>query len=211
VIEKDFNFYVGGIEDAMLAAITAVAGEYAGEIEPYGGELDAGKLADALEAISPRFPLFLASYTEGTDNYETARSPEPGSPWWIRHDCSFVVICADNDARGEREQRRGTAGVYRMISDVHRALSFRQFEIIVEGEPERVLLNAGELIPAGIEHIAHLPEQTAYAVPFTAYFRYLSPDRRDASQEINSIIFTLDPTNSRRGKGSLPGVKVNLQ
>lgn len=211
MIERDIDFFISGIEDGMVAALDAVAGEYAGDIAPYGGEFENPKeLQDALAALSPRFPLFLVGYGVGDDFEETATSPEPGSPVWVRHECNFVVMAASDDARGEHEQRQG---VYKMLADARKALSHRQIAKVIEGETEEetetIILNPGEFIPQRNEFIAHFENVTAYAVPFKTYFRYLTPDRRALATEINQIVFTIDPLNNPRGKGGLPGVTMN--
>ena len=207
MIEPDIDYFISGIEDGMVAALDEVAGDYAGDIAPYGGEFENPKeLQDALAALSPRFPLFLVGYGVGEDFEETATSPEPGSPVWVRHECNFVVMAASDDARGEHEQRQG---VYKMLADARKALSHRQLAVVVEGGTKPIILNPGEFIPQRNEFIAHFENVTAYAVPFKTYFKYLTPDRRSASQEINNIVFTIDPTNSKRGKGELPGVKMS--
>lgn len=195
----------------MIAALDVVAGEYAGDIQPYAGELDEKKLREALEALQSRFPLYLVSYGSGTNTRETQISPEPGAPWIVRHDCNFVVICADNDARGEAEQRRGPVGVYKMIDDAHVALEGRHLFALLGEEPdaERVLLNPGEFLATDVEHIAHFADVTAYAVPFSTYFRYLTPDRRDPLTEIGDVEFEINLLNSPRvGRGNAPGVIV---
>lgn len=210
-MEREIGFYITNIEDAAIAAVKALAPETA-DVSPYGGELDAAKVAEAVDRIAPRFPLFLLSYAGGKDTYETQTSPVPGAPWSVRHDFDFIVIVADADARGEDAQR---AGAYGMIGLVHRALSFRQFVAVInEGEEteERVLLNSGELIPTDVEHVMHLPDATVYSVPFSGYFKYLTPDRSDSEQEIDSIEFEISVTNpARPAVTGAPGVMLSIK
>ncbi|OLE54587.1 MAG: hypothetical protein AUG51_07325 [Acidobacteria bacterium 13_1_20CM_3_53_8] len=211
-MDRGFSFFVGGIEDAMIAALAEQAAEYSGDIAPYAGEFgDEKKLREAIDSLTPRFPLFLVGYGSGHDKRETQLFPEHGSPWVKRHDCTFIVILADNDARGEEQQRRGATGIYRMIDDVHAALEGRQFVALIgEGEEqERVILNPGEFIATDVEHIVHFADMTAYAVPFETYFRYLTPDRREPGLDIEAIQFEIDLTNRHRViPGDAPGVHV---
>lgn len=210
-MNKDLRFFISGIEDGVIAALKVTAADYFGDVTTYGGELDKKDLKTALEELTPRFPLFLVSYVQGEDPHETATSPEPGAPWEVRHDCTFIVICVDDDARGEEERRRGAVGVYRMLSDVDEALSHRQFVGILDDD-ETVLLNPGEFIPTGIEHLAHLPDQTAYARTFSTYFKYLTPDRRDPALPINSIEFEIDlSASAKRSANMLPGVHLGVK
>jgi phage gp37-like protein len=202
----DFQFYVNGIEDAVVAALQAKVGEYAGDISLYSGELDeAPKLRDALAALANRFPLFLVTYTEGKSTRETQIAPGQGAPWSVRHDCTFLVIVADDDARGEDKRRRGA---YNMASEVLAALESRQFVYVTE-ENEKIVLTPGEFISSGIEHIASYPDVTAYAVPFQTYFKYLTPDRRPQAQAIDSIVFEFNPLNQHRDAPGAPGVTVS--
>jgi hypothetical protein len=209
-MEHEIDFYIINIEDAAIAALETLVPVTA-EIAPYGGELDAGKVTEIVEKISPRFPLYLVSYAGGTDTRENQVSPVPGSPWFMRHDFDFVVVVADADARGEDAQR---AGAYSMIGLTHRALAFRQLVAVLnagEEDEERVLLNSGELIPTDVEHVMHLPDATVYAVPFKGYFKYLSPDRSDPAQEINSIEFEIHLLTSRRNVSGAPGVFATVK
>jgi phage gp37-like protein len=209
-MEREIDFYITSIEDAAIEALKNLAPETA-DVAAYGGELDAGKVEQIIEKIAPRFPLYLVSYAGGKDTRETQVSPVPGSPWFMRHDFDFVVVVADADARGEDTQR---AGAYSMIGLTHRALAFRQLVAVLnEGEEdeERVVLNSGELIPTDVEHVMHLPDATVYAVPFTGYFKYLSPDRSDPAQEINSIEFEIDLITSARTPDGAPGVNVTVK
>jgi phage gp37-like protein len=211
---KNFAFYVGAIEDAVVAVLKTAVGSYA-DVDTYSGELDNGpKLREALNALSPRFPIFLVTYTEGKSTRETQIEPGEGAPWSVRHDCVFLVIVADDDARGETERRRGAAGgtrgAYNMASDVLGALENRQFAYVPESGA-KIILTPGEFVSTGIEHIASYPEVTAYAVPFQTYFTYLTPDRRRPAQPIDSIIFDLNPLDEHPRALGAPGVTVSIK
>jgi hypothetical protein len=209
-MEREIDFYIIGIEDAAVEALKAVVPETA-EIAAYGGELDAGNVRAFVDKEAGRFPLYLVSYAGGTDIREMQVSNVPGAPWVIRHEFDFVVVVADADARGEDAQR---GGAYQMIGVTHEALAFRQFVgVFNEGEEdeERVTLNAGELVPTDVEHVMHLPDATVYSVPFTGYFKYLSPDRSDPAQQIDSIEFEINLTNSRRTSSGAPGVTITVE
>lgn len=209
-MERGIDFYITALEDVAGKALEAVV-PATSDIAPYGGELDAGKVEQIVEKIAPRFPLYLYSYAGGHDTRESLVSPDPGAPWIVRHDFDFVVVVADADARGEDVQR---LGAYSMIGIVHQALSGRQLiAVLNEGEPdeERVLLNAGELIPTDVEHVMHLPDATVYSVPFTGYFKYLSPDRRDEGQPINAIVFEIGLMRPARPGAGAPGVTATIE
>lgn len=209
-MERGIDFYITALEDVAIKALEAVVPDTS-DIAPYGGELDAGKVEQIIEKIAPRFPLYLVSYAGGHDVRESRVSPDPGAPWIVRHEFDFVVVVADADARGEDVQR---VGAYAMIGIVHQALSDRQFVAVLnEGEEdeERVLLNAGELIPTDVEHVMHLPDATVYSVPFTGYFKYLSPDRRDAGQPINTIVFEIGLMRPARPGIGAPGVTATIE
>lgn len=202
----NFEFFVGGIEDAVVAALQAAVGDYAGDINTYSGELDeSAKLRESLSALSPRFPVFLVTYTQGKSTRETQIEPGQGAPWSVRHNCTYLVIVADDNARGEEERRRGA---YNMASDVLDALENRQFVYITE-EGEKIMLTPGEFVSPGVEHIASYPDVTAYTVPFTTYFKYLTPDRRPQAQAIDKIIFEFNPLNDHRDALGAPGVNVS--
>jgi hypothetical protein len=214
-MERGIDFYINGIEKAGIEALKTVVGTYAGDVIVYGGQLDAtdGKeLRKALAELTPRSPLFMLSYAGGEDTWEQPVSPVPGSPWFIRHDCFFVVVVVDEDLRGEDAQR---AGIYRMIADSHRALSGRLFVAVInEGEEdeERVVLNSGEFKHTQEERIAHLSNAAAYAIPFSTYFTYMSPDRSDPAQEIDNIEFGINLTNEAHTVShDAPGVHLDIK
>ena len=201
--EHDWNFYVSNIELSAKDAITEVVQDYAGDVAFYNGELDAEDLRDALSALAPRFPLFLPGYVNGKDIWEHRTSPEIGAPWVVRHEFGFLVVCADNNPQGDSERRLGT---YRMVSDVHRALSGRQLY------KDDVLLNGGELKQETVELIANLPDMAARAVPFAGHFRYLSPDRRPEALLMNRAEATFERLAwPDRGTGNTPGVEIQIR
>jgi hypothetical protein len=204
--ERNFEFFVGGIEDGILEVLKAGMA-YVKEFATYGGELDSAKLREALGALTPRFPLVLASYSDGNDVLDPQTSALPGAPMRFRHDCGFSVIVCAADARGERQRRRGAGiGAYKMLSDVRELLSGWQFKVPVGNE--RVLLNPQPFIPAGVEYIARLPDLTAYTQHFDTYFRYTTPDRRAASKPVAGLNFGVSPAGEAGGPGGSPGVNV---
>lgn len=209
---QDFAFFVGNIEDGMIAILEAAVGKdaeegYAGDITTYSGELDDEEhLREAMGALAGRFPLFLVSYGEGKSTRQTQIAPGVGAPWSVRHDCTFIVMCLDDDARGETERRRGA---YNMASDVLAALENKQLHY-VDGDI-KITLTPGEFISRGVNHLGSFSDVTAYAVPFDVYFNYLTPDRRNPEQEIDEIVFELNPLNPVRRTTGLPGVTVSIE
>lgn len=214
-VEKDFEFYVGSIEDAILELLE-------NEMKPlgvktfatYSGELsDPAKVKEAIGALSPKFPLVLVSYADGVDKQDPGLSPVFGESRVFRHDCTFVVICASADARGDFAQRRGKLvgskkiGCYSMLSKVREVLTDLQIEAVCNGEKE--LLTYAPLVPAGNEFIARLPQITAYAVPFDTYFRWQSKDRREAGTAVEEFILEVESLNTSSGQDkNKPGVNI---
>ena len=207
---RGFSFHVGGIEDAIVAALTAYCEGYKPDVATYGGELDAKNLREALSQLQSRFPLFLVSYGDGEDILRSPLGPEVGAPREYLHKCSFTVICASDNARGEQERRRGAladVGVYDMIEDAQTALWRMQFVAAMEGG-EKIILNPDPLDPAGVEYIAHLPELTAYAVHFETGFIYATPDRREAGSMVQEIAIRIFPGSAGRNIDR-PGVTLD--
>jgi phage gp37-like protein len=202
----DFNFYVTNIERAIVAKLKTDR-PYARDIVTYSGDLDAKDLRDALEELSPRFPLYLVSYTNGKSVDRGGVAPDIGAPRERQHNCSFVVLACDDNARGEEERRHGRAGevgVYQMISDAVTSLSRMQLSVTVEGVSYQ--LNPEPLNESDIDRIAQLPQHTAYAVYFDTYFVYLTPDRRGAGQQVSEIVIDIDPNGETRNQPQRPGV-----
>lgn len=213
--ERDFEFYVGGIEDAILQLLE-------NEMKPlgvktfatYSGELsDPAKVKEAIGALSPKFPLVLVSYGDGEDKQIPVVSPVLGEPIPFRHDCSFIVICASADARGDSARRRGQLvgnkriGCYKMLSKVRETLSGLQIKAVCEGE--EVLLTYAPLMPTANEYIARLPDITAYAVPFATYFKWLSKDRSEAGIAVEEFVLDVESLNTSGDQNNnLPGVKT---
>lgn len=212
---KDFEFYVGGIEDAILQLLEA-------EMKPlgvktfatYSGELsDPAKVKEAIGSLSPKFPLVLVSYADGVDKPVPKLAPVFGEPLVFAHECTFVVICASADARGERAQRRGQLvgnkriGCYGMLSKAREILSGLQINALVEGED--VLLTHSPLLPEANEFIARLPGITAYAVPFGTYFKWLSKDRTEPGTDVETIVLDVDALNAfGKENQNKPGVEI---
>lgn len=209
---RDFDFYVGGIEDAMLTLLE-------NELKPlgvktfatYSGELDSDNLKKAIGALSPKFPLVMVSYTDGKDINLPRESPVFGRPRIFQHECSFAVICAANDSRGENARRRGAlvgtrkTGVYQMLSKVRSVLSDVQWKIS-DGDTEE-LLNYQPLLPSATEFIARIPEVTAYAQIFDTYFKWQTLDRSVAGIPVSSLTIEVDSLNEPiDSRDNLPGV-----
>lgn len=214
-VKKDFEFYVGGIEDAILELLEV-------EMKPlgvktfatYSGELsDPAKVKEAIGSLSPKFPLVLVSYADGVDKQDPPVRPVLGEPLPMRHDCEFVVICASADSRGDLARRRGQLvgskkiGCYGMLSAVREVLSGLQIETVIEGES--ILLTYSPLMPQANEYIARLPQITAYAVPFKTYFKWQTKDRSEAGKQVETIVLDVESLNSSgSGNTNLPGVKI---
>lgn len=211
---KDFNFYVGGIEDAMLALLET-------ELKPlgvktfatYSGELDSDNLKKAIGALSPKFPLVMVSYTDGKDINLPGQAAVLGRPRTFQHECSFAVICAANDSRGDKARRRGASvggkavGVYQMLAKVRAILSDAQWNVVVDDE--KVLLNYKPLEPSATEFIARVPDVTAYAQIFDTYFKWETLDRRQAGIPVVNLTLDVDRLNAPAiPENNLPGVKI---
>lgn len=223
-----FRTDVKGTEDGIVALLKLRylrrddnPDGYLKEIATYGGEMpDEKTLKSFIDELAPRFPLMLVTYGDGVDKEMPATSPALGEPRIWRHECSFAVICCDDDARGEDERRRGSVGgpgLYQMIDDVRETLAGVSFakrgEQIVVRVPNRkpadgdVLLNLEPLKISGVEYLARLPGLTAYAQHFDTYFKWVEPDRRVADAQVEELIFDVTPEGDGSDKpGALPGV-----
>ena len=209
---KDFEFYVGGIEDGFMQVLQAAHGGtdgYLNELGTYSGELEDKTLQEYINQLNPRFPLELIYYSEGKDTLMPATSPVFGEPRIWRHDCTFGVIACDDNARGETERRRGDSaaagkspGVIKMLSDVRDDLGGLQLK--KDGE----LLTFEPLKVAGVSYLARLPGLTAYLQDFETYFKWIEPDRRGATHAVENLIFEVESTNNPREPGTLPGVII---
>ena len=132
----DFDFYVGGIEDAILQILESEMKPLGvKEFATYSGELDSEQLKKAIGSLTPRFPLIMVAYAQGEDTQVPITSPVFGSPIHFRHDCNFMVVCASGDSRGDKVQRRGKIGCYQMLSKVREILSGLQISLNVDGNP----------------------------------------------------------------------------
>ncbi|HEY6334099.1 MAG TPA: phage protein Gp37 [Blastocatellia bacterium] len=235
-----WDFYVGGIEDGIVAALSQTLlianGGYMKTIQTYGGELDTDTIKEAVSQLALSFPLMLVSYADGKDVRFPATplvARDAGFPVTVtgapqqvpqnyKHECTFSVICCSADARGEFQRRRGVAavspgvstqGVYKMLADARDTLSGLQFQLVDQSD-NAVLLNNDPLMPVGVEFIARLPNMTAYAIHFSTYFRYTSPDRTSAPGAVNQVVFVLQ---GQRGVGAnnpneppTPGVEIEV-
>lgn len=220
-----FEFYVAGIEDGILAVLETPLKEIGVRaFETYSGELDSANLKEALGALSPKFPLVLASYTDGADTPDPKMAPVANRSLHFRHDCSFAVICITNDARGERARRRGkpvkhrTTGCYQMISEVRDLIGGLRLQKTVDntdlelyGEPlylgEVRTLTVMPLMPVAVEHIARMPNMTAYAAIFETAFRWQTKDRQGPALNVSEIEIGVEALNEAgTGGENLPGV-----
>lgn len=230
MIHRGFDFYVGGIEDGIIAALDMRIGlpgasglNSPGAVEPedgylktigtYSGQLDADQLRKALAALTPRFPLMFVCYAEGDDKQDPRTAAVMDEPRIYRHDCTFSVICCTQDARGDRARRRGTGsqpGIYKMIADAREILGGLKFQAVVtEGDTtETLILNPEPLMLDGVDYIARIPELTAYQVHFTTYIRFAEIDRRQQGPLVQELVFTVENTYEKGGS-NLPGVIKN--
>lgn len=209
---QDFEFFVGGIEDAILTLLeTELKPLGVKEFATYSGELDSENLRQAIGALSPRFPLVMVSYAQGVDTQMPITSPVLGKPIHFRHDCNFMVVCASADARGDLAQRRGKLvgskklGCYTMLSKVREVLTGIRFKKVDAGE--NVLLTYQPLVPEANEFIARLPQITAYAIPFQTYFKWSSMDRSISGTEVSELILEVDKNETKVLPDERPGVK----
>lgn len=208
----DFDFYVGGIEDGMIAALQPLKKSslngYAQTIDSYGGQLEEETLREALSNL-PGLPAILVAYGDGDDEVQPATTPN--EPRIIQHDCTFTVICCTDDARGQKARRRGEGagvGVYKMLGDVRRKLSGLRFRKIVEGEAKPVLLTYDPLTPSGVQFMQRLQDLTAYAQHFDTYFKWTEPDRRQDGTPVTELFFDLNTMNVHEDSSNLPGVTL---
>jgi hypothetical protein len=181
-VRLDFEFYVTGLEAALLNLLEtgnvspAIAGMTGVKrFATYAGELDRDSLLQAIQALAPQMPLVLASYGSGNDKQKAATSVLDKEPSEYEHSCSFVVIVACNDRRGEQSRK---VNAYKMVAEVRQLLGGVQFETTLEGENDPILLNHSPFKLAGVETIGRLKDLTAYAVHFTTTFKEWTPDRR---------------------------------
>lgn len=197
----------------MVAALKEYCASYKPDVATYAGELDAKNLREALDSLTVRFPLFLVSYGDGEDKLLSPLGPEIGAPREYEHRCGFSVICCDDNARGDEARRRGASGhvgVWQMIEDAQAALLRMQFVAVIQhgGEDnEKILLNTEPLTPTGIEHIAQVPELTAYALHFDTAIVYTTPDRRTPGGHVSQIEIEIFPS-SRGTNTSRPGIEL---
>ena len=234
---NDFNFYVGGIEDAMLALLEE-------ELRPlgvktfatYSGELDSDNLKKAISALSPKFPLVMVSYTDGKDVQLPRTAAVLGKSRTFQHECSFAVICAAADSRGDLARRRGAPvgskkiGVYQMLSAAREILTDMRLKVRVESSPPdtsnlsdstplpggdpaaptapEILLTHQPLLPSGTEFIARIPDVTAYAQIFDTYFKYQSLDRSDHGIPVTEFILTVESLNDTALPAQKPGFEL---
>jgi phage gp37-like protein len=207
-----FDQIIGGIEDGIIAALTAavhvsVDDGYVKTITSYGGEMESQEVVEALSVLTPRLPAMFVAYGSGEDTLNPATQPAiKGEPRLFRHDCGFTVICCDNNARGEKARRRGApgaVGIYKMMADVKAIIGGLQLDGIIGDESK--ILNSEPMRWAGVDHIARLKDLSAYAVHFGTWFRYAEPDRTQLGQLVQEVVITINNT-FEKGESNLPGV-----
>lgn len=216
----DFEFYVGSIEDAIIAALeTPLKAIGVKTFDTYSGDFEPDNLKKALGAMGATFPLILVSYTDGADESDPKTPRVLNRSLRLRHDCSFAVICAANDPRGDNARRKGKLtgvkkiGVYTMISKVREVLGGLNLKAVDPDTDEIVLLTHDPLVPTGVEYIARMPNITAYAAIFDTYFRYATPDRTPAGTEVDELILGVESLNDPRpvANDNTPGVIFETQ
>lgn len=207
----DFDFHVGGIEDRIIEILQAGMPGVKNFFS-YSGELDSENLKKAISSLIAKFPLVLVSYTDGEDK-RLATPRVKNAPFHLRHDCSFAVMCATNDARGEKARRRGLPtgaqpqlGCYQMLSKVRTLLS----GVWLDGTDENneiVPLIHEPLLPVANEFLARMKNLTAYAVIFQTSFNYETLDRRAAGTAVSNLDISVGKQNSIVLPPDAPGVK----
>src|ERR1700754_52079 len=207
-----FDQIIGGIEDGIIAVLQGAfvlspdnPNGYLKTVASYGGEMESLDVQEALDVLTPQLPALFVAYGAGEDTLNPPTQPAIyGEPRHFRHDCGFTIICCDDNARGEKERRRGApgaVGVYRMISDIRLAVGGLQFRATLGSESK--IINPEPLRYAGVDHIARLKDLTAYAVHFGTWFRYSEPDRTQPGQLVQELIITIDNT-FEKGESNLP-------
>lgn len=207
---REFDFYVGGIEDGIIQVLADAylrnaqnPTGYLKKIGSYGGEMDEATLRKFVQDLSPSFPLMLVSYGDGEDKNDPPTAPVFGEPRIFRHDCTFTVICCSSDARSEQARRRGAAagvGVYQMVANARTSLAGLRLS------KDNELLTLDPLTMSGVQYLARLKEMTAYAVHFDTYFKWTEPDRRDPPVDVTDLIFEVESVGDLGAPGTLPGV-----
>lgn len=215
---QDFDFYVGGIEDRILEVLKAGMPGVKNFVS-YSGELDGESLKKAISSLIPKFPLVLVSYTNGVDRRVPATARTKDAPLHFTHYCNFAVMCATNDARGERARRRGLKtggapkiGCYQMLSKVRELLGGVWLDTTQDEDDlivplARLPLTTEPLIPVANEFIVRLKNLTAYAVIFETSFNFQTPDRRTSGTPVNNLAVEVSKQNSSALPPKAAGVK----
>ncbi len=213
-MNPDFNFFVTGIEDGMMAVLNAASPDTP-SATPYRGELDVEELGReskaALRELVSRLPLYLVSYVDGYNRSDVDDLWQPGEARTFEHNCTFAVVCCASDWRGSEQAE----GVSRMISVALTSLSGRMFkqEVARDGETEIVDLNLTPLAPSpenpNPAFIVRLDELTVYAVYFDTFFKYtVTPPPLDETI-IDTINFNIELRNRRSANEGMPGVQID--
>lgn len=202
----NFAQHIIGIENGILTALKAdMTG--VNSFGTYSGDLDSENLKRQIASFAKDFPRVLVSYTNGRDMQDPKTSIVIGRPIHFRHDCTFAVIVAANDARSDQVRRRGltgpsgTLGTYEMIAKVREKLTGLMFRVQVGDE--WVSLTNQPLLPVANEYVLRIPNVTAYAVMFRTYFRWVSTDRTVAGIPVEDV--TIDVESLMEHETSPPG------
>lgn len=214
-MERDFNFYTGGIESGIVQVLGGT--EYAGDAEAYRDELDEEELGQesgrALTRLAGRTPLFLASYVDGDFSEPEGHPWFPGAKRLVRHDATFVVLACGPDWPGALPEQTATTagiGVRRMISDAIKLVVGRTFKTHDPDADEEVFLNLSPLTLSGGRNptlVLRRDEVTVYALYLDTWFVFeVTPPEEDEPVLVQSINFAISPLNGAGGPGGLPGV-----
>ncbi|HEY9286267.1 MAG TPA: phage protein Gp37 [Pyrinomonadaceae bacterium] len=221
-MNRGFAYFVGRLEEQMVAALVAASGGvqgYAAGSKPYDGELDDEELEresrSALSRLVGKTPLFFAAYAGGQDAEASAHPWIGGASRAMVHTGTFTVLCCAADSRGERKRQTAASqgvGVYRMIQDAQSALTGRQFEIEEEGG-EKVILNDAPFLPVGrgdnVRYVLRTNELVVYAVHFETSFTWWTQDFGVEQPAVEAINFSVEPAGGPARPGGRPGVHPN--
>lgn len=210
---QDFEFYIGGIEDGILAALDAPMTAIGVQtLAPYSGDLEAADLKKALASFATSFPRVMVSYTDGVDSIDPGVSAVLGRSVHYRHDATFAVIVASNDARSETARRRGVAGsqvgAYGMIAKVREVLTGLMLSRSVSGVIYPLTHTPLKLL--SVEYIMRLQDISAYAIIMETYFHWKSPNRQAGGTAVSQLILGVDESlkDADSQIPNLPGVKI---
>jgi len=211
--DLDFEFYAGGIEDGIIEILTATMKPdplKVREVTTYSGELDDPEMVEeAIAAEMRQFPLVMVGYGSGEDVRSPVTAPVLGRSLHYRHECTYIVVCADDNPRGERARRRSK--VYAMLAKVREELTGRRLKTVIEDE--EYLLTCDVFEPMSNEFIVRLPNITAYAVIFKTAFKWSSPDRTLPGTAVDELVLGVESNNSGvvQNPHNVPGVSYEVE